>query len=59
MKAEFIGKDRSMGFRKGETYILKTDIKKQMIWIVNQESNLYCCYDSVENFLKNWRILSV
>ena len=30
MKAEFIGKDRSMGFRKGETYFLKRSVVNNM-----------------------------
>ena len=58
MVAKFIGKDRSMGFRKGNLYRLKTCIGKKLIY-AEDESGLFCYYSSIESFLKNWKVLDV
>lgn len=63
MRAVFIGKDYSMGFRYGKEYKIKTWIesrfftKKGYLWVKDINSNLYCLYSRVETFLKNWKII--
>lgn len=57
--AKFIGKDRSMGFRKGNIYTLNITLKKNLIQIDDIKTDLFCYYSSIESFLANWRILNV
>ena len=57
--AKFIGKDRSMGFRKGNIYTLNITLKKNLIQINDTKTDLFCYYNSIESFLANWRILNV
>lgn len=56
MIAEFIGTDRSMGFRKGKRYQIRTACKNNHIYVL-EERGLWCPYQSVEAILKNWKII--
>lgn len=61
IKAKFIGSKHpkhSMGFKHGEVYELKTKVKKDMLFVFAANDILYCPYDSMEAFLKNWDIYS-
>lgn len=58
MIAEFIGTDRSVGFRKGKIYKIRTACKNNYIYIL-EESGLWCPYQSVEAILKNWKIIKL
>jgi hypothetical protein len=57
--AEFKGKDGSLGFIKGQVYVLKVVVDGNTIWVHSKNNNknaLRCPYDSVQNFLNNWKI---
>ena len=58
MIAEFIGTDRSMGFRKGKRYEIRTACKHNYIYVL-EERGLWCPYQSVEAILKNWKIIQL
>lgn len=58
MIAEFIGTDRSMGFRKGKRYQIRTVCKNNYIYVL-EERGLWCPYQSVETILKNWKIIQL
>lgn len=67
MRGKFIGKS-SMGFRKGVTYNIRSDIKVirkgenvssneiMCICIYDMNSNAWCPYQSLESVMKNWEI---
>lgn len=62
VKAEFIGKDGSMGFCKGRTYQIRTDVKansngKVFLWVYDINSKLYCPYSRLETMLDNWMLI--
>lgn len=58
MLAQFIGKDKSMGFRKWRTYNITFEMQHlPPYWIILREENgLFCPYSSMEAVLENWRI---
>lgn len=59
IKAEFIGKDGSEGFRHHTTYELSFQLisikDKTQIKINTPDKGSY--YESMKSFLKNWKIL--
>lgn len=52
MKFKFIGKDGSMGLKKGSIYEIKTSITHNLLWVT--WNNNSCPYKNLESFLKNW-----
>ena len=56
--AEFIGRDGSMGFKKGKRYQIHTVCKNNHIYVL-EEHVLWCPYQSVEAILRNWKIYGV
>lgn len=55
MKARFIGKDKSMGFRTGRTYRIKLIQGGNHNWIWVQEFwGLRCPYESMTALERNW-----
>ena len=69
MLAKFIGADRSMGYRNGQTYKIRSKVKVFAWGPAIQVSPLkrvygtigprVVCYDSIEKFLENWQVLLV
>ena len=70
IRAKFKGKDKSMGFSKGSTYIVKTTVHKhksglfggsKMVIVLFDMDNTtrYCFYSSVESMLDNWEIIGL
>ena len=66
MIAKFIGKDGSMGFRNGETYMIESWVeragvwtKEAWIWVRSSPQGLKCPYSSLEAFLLNWEVIEV
>lgn len=55
-KAMFIGTDRSMGFRNGRIYNIRTYIKNNWICLY-ADNGLWCPYSNMECLLKNWKII--
>jgi len=53
--AKFVGKT-SCGFISGRTYSLFTEVKYNLLWVHDLNSNANCPYKCLETFLKNWRI---
>lgn len=53
--AKFVGKT-SCGFISGRTYIIYTEVKHNLLWVHDSNSNADCPYKCLETFLKNWRI---
>lgn len=51
--ATFIGKDGSMGYKKGERYRLVVN-RKKIIPVGTRGATRTCPYGSVEAFLANW-----
>lgn len=68
MKAKFIGEDKSMGFRHGEIYDIKTKLQYDLwstnssIWVhgttKKNPQGYKCPYSSLENLVENWEIIS-
>lgn len=56
IKAEFIGQDKSMGYRKGVVYEFSTKIFNDYLFIL-PKGMPRVPYSSLETFLNNWRIL--
>lgn len=56
IKAEFIGQDGSMGYRKGVVYEFSTKIFNDYLFIL-PKGMPRVPYSSLETFLNNWRIL--
>lgn len=56
MLARFIGKDGSMGFKTGQKYELKSKCVNNKIIVKTINDKLFCPYDSIESFLRNWEI---
>lgn len=72
MRAIFIGKDGSRGFKHGQTYELNSDIRpvhvgggyifgqeKTCICLFDRNSKAWCPYSSLEKVLENWHFLQV
>lgn len=58
IKAEFIGKDGSMGFKKGKIYELWHFVKGNKIYISKRNINAVAIpYDTIIALKKNWKIL--
>ena len=60
--AKFIGKDGSQGFKKNKTYFLEAPDTSKSEWkiiIHNTAGAEWCPYNSLEAFLKNWKVLKV
>lgn len=57
IRAKFIGKDGSMGFRTGCYYWvrIKEDYDKHWLW-VRELFGLYCPYTSTKTLEENWEI---
>lgn len=59
--ATFIG-NNSMEFKKGMAYTLRTEIKSipgvksPCLCVYDIHSGAWCPYDSLESFLKNWKL---
>ncbi|RST96016.1 hypothetical protein CBF37_11265 [Vagococcus vulneris] len=51
----FTGKDGSLGFKNGQKYNFRTEVRDNVIWVIC-DNNLYCCYRNVESLLTNWII---
>lgn len=56
MKARFIGKDGSCGFRKGEIYDVWSSVlsKKSWIMICTVDNTKFCGYSNLEKIFENW-----
>ena len=52
--AQFVGADRSMGFRTGLWYRIRLDYVKGMV-MLREETGLYCPYESIGALRRNWR----
>lgn len=52
----------SMGFKHGKTYKIRTEIKtvpgvkSPCLCVYDIHSSAWCPYDSLESFLKNWKL---
>lgn len=60
--AKFIGKDSAQGFKKNKTYFLEVPDTSKSEWkiiIQNTTGAEWCPYNSLETFLKNWKVLKV
>ena len=60
--AKFIGKDGSQGFKKNKTYFLEAPDTSKSEWkIITRNTAVaeWCPYNSLEAFLKNWKVLKV
>ena len=60
--AKFIGKDGSQGFKKNKTYFLEAPDTSKSEWkiiIQNTAGAEWWPYNSLEAFLKNWKVLKV
>lgn len=55
LKFKFIGKDGSMGLKRGSIHTIKTSIHKNLLWVTWEKS--FCPYKSLEAFLKNWEMV--
>lgn len=59
LKAKFIGRDGSMGFKHGQSYELQVWVHRDKIWIRGnrrQERHLRCVYSGIGAFLSNWKV---
>lgn len=56
MLARFIGKNDSMGFKNGQIYKLKSKCVNNKIIVKTANDKLFCPYESIETFLRNWEI---
>ena len=56
MKAVFIGKNGSMGFKKGKKYQIKTRVEGGCLWVIDLNTGKTCPYGSLEPLLDNWKI---
>lgn len=54
MRGLYRGKDKSRGFKKGETYNLKSEVNFGYIWIIDVDTGLNCPYSTIEKVLQNW-----
>lgn len=52
MKFKFIGKDGSLGLRKGAVYTIRTSIQNNLLWV--NWGNDFCPYRNLEAFFRNW-----
>ena len=52
IRLRFIGKDKSMGLRKGNIYNVRLSSKSNYIWVQWNEG--ICPYTSPKNFSMNW-----
>ena len=61
MKAKFVGKDKSLGFRNGQVYTIRTTVINNWLWVFttgNMRSKpKRCPYGSLEKMLENWKLL--
>lgn len=56
VKGIFVGKDGSMGFKRGKEYQFTTCIRHNMLCVVTSDG-LWCPYSNMEKLLENWRII--
>ena len=56
IKARFIGKDGSMGLKKGDVYEIRTSIQYGLLWVIWNENS--CPYRNLESFLRNWKLIN-
>jgi hypothetical protein len=58
MRATFVGRDRSLGYRTGCTYDLITSSSDKYPIIVRRSNGRgYCPYSSEAAFRRNWRVM--
>ena len=55
MRAQFIGKDRSMGFRRGQWYRIIAIEEKFGKVLLREASGLFCPYSNIGKMLENWK----
>ena len=55
MKFRFIGKDGSMGLKKGSIHTIKTSIKQNLLWVTWEDNS--CPYTNLEKFFENWEMV--
>ena len=55
MKFRFIGKDGSMGLKKGSIHTIKTSIKQNLLWVTWEDNS--CPYSNLEKFFENWEMV--
>ena len=53
MKGRFKGENLSMGFIKGKTYELRSEVRNNLIFLFDKNSPKYCPYSSMETVLQN------
>lgn len=62
-KAVFIGKDGSEGFKNGEEYYIRTEIRSKLfsssglLWVFDVNEGLVSQYSNLGAFLENWKIM--
>lgn len=54
---KFIGKNGSMGFRKGQIYQLKSVVRDSCIVLQDTNSSLSCPYSGLEAVFNNWELM--
>lgn len=61
MKMTFIGKDGSMGYKKGKTYNNEVYISEGYLWIRTHVflDTISCPYSNPEKLKENWNFLTV
>lgn len=55
MKAQFIGKNGSMGFRCGQWYRIVAIEEHFKHIVLREASGLFCPYSNVGKMLENWK----
>ena len=56
MRGIFIGKDGSMGFKRGKKYEFHTYCQRDCLHL-KTTNGLWCPYSNMEKLLENWRIV--
>lgn len=54
IKAIFVGKSGSMGYKTGNEYLLYINTQKNMVFIQNVATHVQTPYESMTAFLNNW-----
>jgi hypothetical protein len=61
MKAMFIGRDNSMGFKANKIYSIRTEVNmvngKPALCVHANNSELWCPYTNLEAMLINWQLI--
>lgn len=57
LSATFIGEDGSMGFNKGDTYLLKLEIVNHLLVVRDlADKKNFCPYHDMDSLLSNWEV---